>query len=232
MPYLGVDLSSRYARAVRPNDVCGLELLDSGRMSVCFWEWYWEPPSCTLDVEPLMDEIGAARGVLVDGPQALAAPGNTVRASERVCRTAARTPDQRPSGRAPYVGFVCSALELFAALCARGVVLPPAPDGARVGEYYPGDAWRRLTGQRMRPKHTRQGRAARAEVLRELGVELTAEASASHDRLDACLGAVLAAAGDGVVPGLQTRGEGEPLWVDRDGQLREGPIVVPAAALA
>ena len=56
-PYLGVDLTDRYAKTVRPIDLCGLRL-DGGRLRASYWQWLWSEPESALDVEQL--DINAA----------------------------------------------------------------------------------------------------------------------------------------------------------------------------
>lgn len=226
-PYLGVDLSSRYGDAPRPSDVCGLEPLAPGRLRARFWHWQWDPPPQPLDVGPLLEELRHARCVMVDGPQALAAPGRRVRASERACHTPGRTPDRAPSLERPYGGFIRSALSLFDALAQAGLVISPPGAQGGICEFYPAYAWRRLAAQSLARKQSAEGRRQRESLLRDLGVELPQGFRALHDQNDACLGAVLAAAADGRVHGVRIEALGEPLRRDRAGTLREGPIAVP-----
>jgi hypothetical protein len=72
-------------------------------------------------------------------------------------------------------------------------------------------------------KETVEGNDARRSVLGTLGVRLR-NTALSHDQLDAAIGAVTAAAFDGRFNGLSAELVGDPLVVDDDGVLREGPI--------
>ncbi|NIP74054.1 MAG: DUF429 domain-containing protein [Gammaproteobacteria bacterium] len=227
-PYLGVDLTSRYGHAPRPNDVCGLVPLAPGRLRAYFWHWRWDhPPPQPPDVGPLLKELRRARCVMIDGPQALAALGCSARASERACHTPARTPDREPSVDRPYGGFIRSAVALFEALARAGLAISPPELQGGIHEFYPAYAWRCLAGERLARKQSPDGRRQRGSLLKDLGVELPRGFRAPHDQNDACLGAVLAAAADGRVPGVRVEALGEPLRRDRCGSLREGPIVVP-----
>ena len=119
-------------------------------------------------------------------------------------------------------------MELFAALHGAGLAVSPQAVVGGVNEFYPGEGWRRLAGRRLPIKSSAVGRKVRADWLRRFGVRLSGPLS--HDQLDACLGALLAAAADGRVPGLAVERLGPALRVAGDGTLREGPILLPVAA--
>ena len=223
--YLGVDPSDRYAKRHRPIDVCGLFAGDDGRLRASFWQWHWDAPGADLNVQAILTEVLAARKTLVDGPQALARPGSSMRVAERLCAAAGKTPDRAPES-GPYSGFIRSSLELFAACAAAGVTIGEL--GA-MAETYPGAAWRRLAPGLPNKQH-RAGRMARAAVLEHLGVN-DLPAAPSHDQLDACLCALLAAAIDGRVEGISVQVLGLPLHQDADGTWREGGIVVVSPTL-
>ena len=227
-PYLGADLTDRYARGCRPIDVCGLRPGSDGSLAARFWQWTWPEPERPLQVGAVAAEIGAARSTMLDGPQGLAARGRRLRAAERACAAAGKTPDELAELRGPYAGFVRSSVELFAALHASGIAI--SPDDCLLGacEYYPGDAWKRLAGGTLPNKADKEGRRRRRELLTALGVTGLPDRP-SHDANDACLGALLAAAADSRVPGLGLALVGEPLVIDAAGTLREGPILVPCA---
>lgn len=225
-PYLGVDLTDRYSRGRRPIDVCGLWPASDGSFSARFWQWLWPAPAQPLRADVVAAEIRTSRSTMLDAPQALASPGHHLRAAERECRTAGKTPDDLARLAGPYAGFVRSSVELFAALNACGVAISPPGCTGGACEYYPGDAWLRLAGGRLPNKRTRAGRRVRAEILTLLGVSAL-PALPSHDENDACLGAMLAAAADTQISGLDIDLAGEALTLDRDKRLREGPIAVP-----
>lgn len=221
--YLGADPSDRYARTCRPIDVCGLSRHEDGSLSAEFWQWRWTRPGTPLDVGALLAEIHAAKAILVDGPQALASPGMTMRKAERLCGAPGKTPDHLPQ-RGPYSGFIRSSIELFAACAQAGIALSPAGFVGGISETYPGAIWRQLSPGL--PSKTRvAGRTARKVLLELLGVSHLPH-KPSHDQLDACLCALLAAAADGQVSGMSVQALGPPLSRTADGTWREGPIVI------
>lgn len=223
-PYLGVDLTDRHAKTVRPIDVCGLRP-EGGALRAEFWAWSWTPAPAPIDPAALLPELRASRAVMIDGPQGFARPGRTARECERIARAAGRTPDDWPVPGRPYAGFVRSSLELFHELHRAGVSVSPA-DGAGACEVYPGDLWPRLAGGRLPRKTTSEGRRARRTLLEQLGLR-GLPAAPTHDQLDAAVCALVAACVDGLVPGLTLETIGEELAVEEDGRLREGPMFVP-----
>lgn len=224
--YLGIDLSDRYVKHPRPNDVCGLTLIECNKLSPAFWVWEWSEPEQRLDVSEITDEIRAAKSTMIDGPQALASAGNTLRACERACGAAGKTPDILPPLGNPFAGFVRSAVELFDAFAVAEFLVSPSEFVGGISEVYPGDIWHRLVGRTIPKKSTHEGRRARKQILQALGVIDLPELP-THDQNDACISALMAAAADGKVGGMSVRGIGLPLARDPDGTLREGPIVVP-----
>jgi hypothetical protein len=71
-PYVGVDLTDATCSAPRPTDVCGLRPTARG-LEAELWTWTFVAGDATaIDVRSLLPEIRAARGVVIDGPQALA----------------------------------------------------------------------------------------------------------------------------------------------------------------
>jgi len=219
--FVGADLTDGGAARPRPVDVCGLSRR-GGALVATFWQWRWEGEGFA----EVAAELAAARCAMLDGPQALAAPGRTLRACERLTAAAGKTPGRREAlvrGR-PYAGFLLSSLNLFAALEAAGMPVSPGACGPGIWETYPGHLWRQLSPGLAR-KSTAAGLAARARLLRARGVRLGG-AALDADRLDAAICALAAAAACGAVPGLRTRLVGEPLTRRPDGTLEEGPIVV------
>ncbi|PYC22004.1 hypothetical protein DMO17_16265 [Aquipseudomonas alcaligenes] len=215
--YLGADLTDRYAKGRRPIDVCGLTPDAAGQFHAEFWQWHWDAPELPVQVDSLLPELRGARLTLIDGPQALALPGQTMRDCERKLAAAGKTPDAPPCS-GPYAGFVRSSLELFAALAHAGL-RPNTP----IAETYPGAVWKRL-GTGLAKKSSHDGRRQRRELLERMGVRGLTELP-SHDRLDACLCALLAAAHHRPRPGLATVWSGLPLQQDSGGSLREGQIL-------
>jgi hypothetical protein len=225
--FLGADLTDGTAATPRAVDVCGLRRESSGVVAT-FWEWRWGGEGG--GVGPVAAEIRGARCALLDGPQALAAPGRSMRACERLVAAAGKTPDSRDKivrGR-PYAGFVLASLDLFAALDRAGVAVSPEGIAGGVGEVYPGHLWR-LLAPSLAKKTTPLGVVQRRALLDACGVRLP-EGGATHDQLDAALAALAAAAACGAAPGLSARVIGEPLARRADGALEEGPLVVVEVA--
>ena len=225
-PYLGVDLSSRYATRPRPIDVCGLQPDPGGGLRATFWQWLWDAPGAPLELMEILREIRQARTVMVDGPQALASRGRRLRSSERLCRAPGKTPDRLPTDDVPYGSFIRSSVEWYAALHVAGVAISPLRGLGGVCEFYPGEGWIRLSQRRLPNKHSAVGRKVRLDLLRRFGVRFPRGPIPDHDALDACLGALMAAAADGIVPGVALVSVGVPLRHGQDG-LREGPIMLP-----
>lgn len=224
--YLGIDLSDRYAKNRRPNDVCGLTSIGGNKLSAAFWLWEWPEREQRLNVSEIAKEIGAAKSTMIDGPQALASTGNILRACERACGAAGKTPDTLPLLGKPFAGFVRSSVELFGALSAAEFLVSPSQFIGGISEVYPGDIWYRLVGRTIPKKSTHEGRRARKLILQALGLIGLPELP-THDQNDACISALMAAAADGKVGGVCVHGIGLPLARDPVGTLREGPIVVP-----
>ncbi|MFP2928808.1 DUF429 domain-containing protein [Pyxidicoccus sp. 3LG] len=229
MRFLGWDLTDPYARRCRAVDVAEVD----ARGRVRFSELRWPAPSREGGFESGV--LGAAFPVgpedvlVVDGPQALARPGATVREAERLLRAPGRTPDVLPpvSGR-PFTGFVRGSVLLFAALRARsGLPMLDVDAGtlgeARLFEAFPGATWRALAVEKLGVKASREGRERRRAVLEAQGLHFPAGELPTHDQLDAALCAWL---------GWLTRkapervaAVGAPLTVDAAGWLREGRIL-------
>src|SRR5579883_984121 len=163
--YIGADLTDRYSKHHRDIDVCGLTAAGSS-LRATFWHWRWDPPPEPLDVSAIAAELRAARVAMLDGPQALARQGRMLRACERQSAAVGKTPDSRPEGSRPFAGFICSSLELFAALRRAGIEISPRYFMGGVSEVYPGHIWTLLTGGRPLPqKSTDAGRLTRRNIL-------------------------------------------------------------------
>lgn len=240
--YLGIDLTDGTRSLPRPIEVCGLartETRGPDRFDAVFWHWTYDEGG-TREASRLLPELRAARGTAIDGPHALASPGEPVRRAERLLRAPGRTPDSLEAISGPYAGFVRTSVELFASLDRSGIQVgrlgsEPSPDptvsvGTRgpgpVAEFYPGGIWNRLV-PRLPRKSSAAGLAARRSILEALGIAFPPE-RLTHDQLDAALGALLVAAWEGLVPGLAVERIGPPLV--RDGStMREGAILVLVA---
>ena len=168
--YLGVDLSDRYAKNRRPNDVCGLIAIECHKLSAKFWLWEWPEPERRLDLSEIAKEIGAAKSTMIDGPQALASTGKLLRTCERACGAAGKTPDILPPLGKPFAGFVRSSVELFDAFAVAKFLVSPSEFMGGISEVYPGDIWHRLVGRTIPKKSTHEGRRARKLILQALGI--------------------------------------------------------------
>lgn len=230
--YIGADLTDRYSNHCRDIDVCGLALGESGDLRATFWCWRWDPAPLPLDVASVASELAASRVAMLDGPQALAIKGNTLRICERQSAAVGKTPDVRPTLTEPFAGFICSSLDLFNALSRAGAPISPPAFLGGISEVYPGHIWNILCSGCVLPKKsTAAGRSVRKCVLEALGV-VGLPSLPTHDQNDACVAALIAAAADDRVPGLSVAPIGSPLFADSDGTLREGVMVRPQVAPA
>jgi hypothetical protein len=224
--YIGADLTDRYSGECRNVDVCGLTRAGNS-LRASFWHWRWDRAPQPLDVATVAKELRAARVAMLDGPQALASKGTSLRVCERQSAAAGKTPDTRPGLAKPFAGFICSSLELFDGLKREGIAISPPVFVGGVSEVYPGHIWTILSGGRPLPKKSTQaGRLARRAVLEALGVTRLPMLP-THDQNDAAVAAIVAAVADNQVTGISAVAIGEPLTVDSDGTLREGPMVIP-----
>jgi hypothetical protein len=114
-PYIGVDLTDRYAIGCKAIDVCGLSPGTGAGLTASFWSWQWDPAPQRLSMSPIIKELNASKVAMVDGPQGLAEIGCTLRACERQGAAVGKTPHERPAIGKPFAGFVCSSLDLFGA---------------------------------------------------------------------------------------------------------------------
>ena len=224
--YIGADLTDRYSVCCRDIDVCGLTAARSS-LRATFWHWRWDRAPQPLDVGAVAKELRTAHVAMLDGPQALARKGSALRVCERQSAAVGKTPDRRPTLSKPFAGFICSSLELFAGLKCEGIPISPPVVVGGVSEVYPGHIWTILSGGRTLPrKSTEPGRLARRAILEALGITELPPLP-THDQNDAAVAAILAAAADNQVAGVSATYLGEPLAIDADGTLREGPMVVP-----
>lgn len=224
--YLGGDLTDRHSRGRRAIDVCGLTCAEENRLRAAFWQWEWPAPQENLDISFIAPEVRNAKSTMLDGPQGLASIGESLRACERQSGAVGKTPDTMPALGRPFGGYIRSSIELFSAFAQAEFNVSPAGFIGGVSEVYPGNIWGRLAKRILPKKSTNEGRQARKLILQALGV-LDLPDLPTHDENDACIGAVLAAAADGKVPGVSVRGLGLPLVIEAGGTLREGPMVIP-----
>lgn len=227
-PYIGVDLSDRYANQPRQIDVCGLTpVANGGGVDAKFWQWAWPTSGDPLVVRDsrVLHEVLSAAAVMIDGTQGLASPGRTARQCEVTLNAAGKTPSVLPRLGVPYAGFMRSSVDLFAAFHALAVPVGPVDHRRGVSEVYPASLWIALSPRPLPQKKTREGRVARRVLLERLGVRGLPDAP-SHDENDACVSALIAAAACGEVAGLGVRNVGLPVQVE-GGVLREGWMVVP-----
>ena len=166
---------------------------------------------------------------MMDGPQALASEGATLRQCERMTAAVGKTPDVRPPLSRIFAGFICSSLDLFTALRDEHIPISLSHHVGSVSEVYPGHIWTLIGGGRPLPgKATELGRLVRKRMLQALGVCGLEDLLPSHDQNDACVAALVAAAADNHVPGMIVQAIGHPLSTDPDGAMREGPMIIPA----
>jgi Protein of unknown function (DUF429) len=221
--YLGVDITDRYVKSPRPMDVCGLEI-GADILIPHFWTWTWGQSS-SIEVTAILPEITQAQSVMLDGPQGLAQVGCKIRASERLLAAAGKTADVRPPLTQPYGGFISASLDLFGSFHEGGLLLGQT-SSTRVGEVYPATIWTRLA-RRLPNKRRSDGRQARAEILRRLGIRLP-DRVFTHDELDACAAALLGAGAHDRIQGIKVVAVGDHVfWDEAYGCLREGQILVP-----
>ncbi len=228
--YVGVDLTDRYSKGCRDIDVCGLTRISERELGASFWFWPWDIAPKPLEVGPIARELAQTKSAMFDGPQALAAPGASIRLCERKSAAVGKTPDSPPEIEKPSAGFICSSLDIFDALKFAGLDIGPPTFLDGISEVYPGHIWTLLAGDQTLPKKsTDEGRSRRKNILQALGVS-GLPAYPTHDQNDACLAALMAAAADGQVRGITVKGIGSPLSIDGRGRLREGLMAIPDVA--
>jgi hypothetical protein len=230
--FIGVDLTSAFSARPRAVD---LAVLDDA-LTCTFARATW-PAAALVEARDagalaamLADAVGPITEddvLAIDGPQALAEAGQTVRACERLLCAPGRTPDTLPDtlSRRPFASFIRSSLDLFAALLARR----PAPrlggairlEEATLFEVFPGAEWSVLARRRLAKKSSSRGRAERRALFAAAGVHGLPDLP-TPDQSDALAGAFVAwrTRHD---PGSVTL-TGTPAYADAAG-LREGCIL-------
>lgn len=204
MRFVGVDLTSAFARRPRPIDVA---ILDDG-LHVTFSSMTWPSPADVTGRNVKALQAMLAAGVpgshedvvwAIDGPQGLALSGRPMRSCERQLGTPGRTPHVLPphESRAPFQGYIRASVDLFAVMLANAFGLRLAGSGgstaanATLFEVFPGAEWSVLAGRRVPGKATREGREQRRQLLEHLGVN-GLPACPMADQNDALVGAYLA----------------------------------------
>lgn len=217
--FMGADLTDPHAREPRPVTIAAMDRWRRIR----FRTWTFDTSGDGI-VAPDIARDGFV--LAIDGPQGLAKKGHHVRESERLLRTAGKSGDALPEpGKHPYAGLIAGSVALFSSLRKAGMgVLGDAPyESTSLLEVYPGDLWPKWGGKKLPKKSLLQGRRARYDILRGLGIELPVGADAiTHDQLDAAAAAFLAylwATGK-----AKEFGEA-PVWDEEAGVIREGRIV-------
>jgi hypothetical protein len=224
--YVGLDLTDPYAGKKRPCDVAVL----GPELDCTFAKWNYQEDGAGIIPGRA---LGRSFIMAVDGPQGLAgAPDATVRESERLVNAPGRTPYNLPEPGPPYAGFIKGSVLLFYRLVTSGSRFRllglddvPASD-ANLLEVYPGGAWKIVSDQPLPPKRTVDGRSARVDVLKSLGITFASDDLPTDDQLDAALAAWTAFSFD------QGRAKIEGLSPEMDhdaGAVREGFVVHPLA---
>jgi hypothetical protein len=234
MKFVGIDLTSAFARKPRAIDVA---ILDEDR-NCRFVRAQWPSPEKVTGRDPvalgkmLSVPIDSEAGQVwaIDGPQGLAAVGQKTRHCERVLGTPGHSPDMLPpavSGRRPFGDYIRSSVDLFAALLARR----PVPQLAGLGsttlanaslyEIFPGSDWIALAGRRLPKKNTVAGRISRRALLSRLGIQGLPK-TPTADENDAAVGAYLAWCTRHAPDAVCLRGL-PPVY--SEGELREGYIL-------
>ncbi|ATG90633.1 DUF429 domain-containing protein [Methylomonas koyamae] len=207
MKFVGIDLTSAFSASPRPIDVAVLD----DQLNARFLAVAWPKAAAVIDRNPnfltemLQKEVpvkSSERMILaIDGPQGLAAVGNSMRACERILGTPGRTPSTLPPAEetgAPFQGYIRSSIDLFAGLAGaspnwqlsglNGV----GNFEAGLWEVFPGAEWGVLAKRRLPLKTTIAGRKARRDLFEALRVKFTTQALPTPDQNDALVGAYLA----------------------------------------
>lgn len=222
--YIGLDLSDPFAMITRPCDVAVL----GPELDCTFSRWDYR--SDGTGIIPLR-AVGRSFILAIDGPQALAGqPDATVRESERLVGAPGRTPYDFPEPGRPFAGFIKGSVQLFHNLVTSGSrfrllgMEDVPPTDANLLEVFPGSAWKILAPAPLPAKRTLDGRRARRDLLREMGVAFPTDDLPTDDQLDAAIAAFVAWTydnGNAKVVGAA------PYIDEATGAIREGYIVQP-----
>lgn len=102
MLYLGIDLTDPYTKTPRP---VTRAVLDES-LELFFDEWVYNRVGSDMIRESEVDVVA------IDGPQALAKVGATMRECERILGTPGKTKDHLPDGGL-FSGYIRGSVELF-----------------------------------------------------------------------------------------------------------------------
>jgi hypothetical protein len=180
MLFVGVDLTSAFAKSPRANDVAVLDDNLNCRLA----QAEWPDAACVVARNPsalrkmIAEAVGSADEQVwaIDGPQGLSSTGQTMRHCERILGTPGRTPEglppAQPGGR-PFGDYIRSSIDLFAALAASQPALVMAGNigSATLFEVFPGAEWRVLGGKTLPKKTSAAGRTTRRALLSALGIQ-------------------------------------------------------------
>ncbi len=237
MKFVGIDLTSAFSASPRPIDIA---VLDEG-LNARFLSVPWPRAEAVIGRDPsfltqmLLAQVpdGPSERVVVaiDGPQGLAAVGNTMRACERILGTPGRTPSTLPPAEetgAPFQGYIRSSIDLFAGLLRAA---PPWPLAGMTGvgnieaglwEVFPGAEWVVLAKRQLPSKTTAAGRQARRNLFEALHIVFPALDLPTADQNDALVGAYLAWCVHNRLPSVELVGVAP---FTADGEIREGFIL-------
>ena len=182
--FLGVDLTDPFASNARPVVVAAMDRWRRIR----FRTWTFDPTGADIVTAAI---AGDGYVMAIDGPQGVPKEGARLRASERALRDESHVDAELPHTLRGRKDPPASA-RLFAALRAQGlgVLGEAAADDTVLLESYPAMLFASWAKRRLPKKTTPQGRKARWDLLRGLGVELPIGADAiTHDQLDAAAAA-------------------------------------------
>lgn len=206
MKFVGIDLTSAFAARPRLIDVAVLD----DQLNAKFLTVAWPMADVVVGRDPnfltqmlraqVPVEPNERMVVAIDGPQGLAADGNTLRACELILGTPGRTPSNLPPAEesgAPFQGYIRSSIDLFAGLVRAAPSWPLAGlkgvsnFDAGLWEVFPGAEWVVLAKRRLPLKTTVAGRQARQNLFEALQVRFPAQTVPTADQNDALVGAYL-----------------------------------------
>ena len=224
---IGLDLADPYAARKRR---CDVAVVDPD-LHCTFDDWVFDEGGSGIIPSRA---LGRSFILAIDGPQGLAGERDaTMRHSERLVNAPGHTPYDFPGDGRPYAGLITASVKLFYRLVTSGGRFRllgldgVPPSDANLMEVFPGAAWRKAAERRLPAKRTEEGRAARYELLQQLGLTFDASGLPTDDQLDAAMAAWVAHRFDFE----DVRIEGQAPELDEEaGVIREGYIVQPAPA--
>ncbi|MCH8973716.1 MAG: DUF429 domain-containing protein [Chloroflexi bacterium] len=224
---IGLDLADPYAAKKRR---CDVAVVDPD-LHCTFDNWVFDEGGSGIIPSRA---LGRSFILAIDGPQGLAGERDaTMRHSERLVNAPGHTPYDFPGDGRPYAGLITASVKLFYRLVTSGGRFRllgldgVPPSDANLMEVFPGAAWRKAAERRLPAKRTEEGRAARYELLQQLGLTFDVGGLPTDDQLDAAMAAWVAHRFDFE----DVRIEGQAPELDEAaGVIREGYIVQPAPA--